>query len=228
MSKRKLARFAENQTFPNLFELSYHELTNHGFHLKGHWNRNYFGREAPLVLELGCGKGEYTVGLAERNPENNYIGIDIKGARMWRGLKTSNEKGFYHVAFVRTRIEMIGYLFGEDEVDEIWITFPDPQPKAYKARKRLTAPVFLDRYARFLKEQHLIHLKTDNRSLFDYTIETLNSGNHRILYQTTDLYGEVPDDPASAIQTFYEKIWLAEHKKICYLRFCLRPCDLNP
>jgi tRNA (guanine-N7-)-methyltransferase len=221
VSKQKLSRFAENQTFTNLFQLSFNELTQKGFPLKGNWNKDFFMKDAPIVLELGCGKGEYTVGLALLNPEKHFIGMDIKGARMWRGLKTASEQNFQNVAFIRSRIEFIEHIFGEKEVDEIWITFPDPQPKHYKARKRLTSPMFLDRYRNILNDQHVIHLKTDDRPLFEYTLKTLAMEHHHVLYQTSDLYGEGLSEPASFIQTFYEKIWLAGNKKICYLRFCL-------
>ena len=192
-----------------------------GFPLKGKWNTDFFRNDAPIVVELGCGKGEYTVGLAEQMPEKNYIGIDIKGARMWRGLKTAHEAGFRHVAFIRSHIEQIGHLFGPGEIDELWITFPDPQPKPSKARKRLTSPPFLQRYHHVLKEDHLIHLKTDDTGLFEYTLEVIAAGNHQLLYHTFDLYKAGLKEAAAEIQTFYEKIWLEKGKPICYIRFRL-------
>ncbi len=192
-----------------------------GFPLRGKWNSDFFCNHQPIVTELGCGKGEYTIGLAETIPVKNYIGIDIKGARMWRGLKTAHEAGFRHVAFIRSHIELIEYFFGPCEIDEIWITFPDPQPKASKARKRLTSPLFLERYRHVLKEEHIIHLKTDDKGLFEYTMEVIATGNHQLLYHTTDLYQAGLKDAAAEIQTYYEKIWLEQGKPISYLRFRL-------
>ncbi len=221
MAKKKLARFSENVTFPNLFQPPYSQLVTEGFDLKGRWNADFFFNEAPIILELGCGKGEYTISLAGRMPEKNYIGMDIKGARLWRGLKTSQEKGYRHVAFVRSHIEHIEYFFGPEEIDEIWITFPDPLPKKCKARQRLTSPQFLTRYSHILKNEHVIHLKTDDLALFDYTLDTIARGNHSLLFHTCDLYHAGLEEPAADIQTFYEKIWLELGKPICYLRFRL-------
>ena len=221
MAKKKRTRFSENDTFPNLFQLNYHQVLTEGFGLKGKWNRDFFGNDAPIIVELGCGKGEYTIGLAERMPENNYIGIDIKGARMWRGLKTAHEEGFRHVAFIRSHIELIEHFFGPGETAELWITFPDPHPKASKARKRLTSPLFLERYRHILKDEHVIHLKTDDADLFEYTLSIIARGNHQLLYHTFDLYREGKDEVVAGIQTFYEKIWLEQGKCICYLRFRL-------
>ena len=164
MGKHKLARFVENLTFPNLFQVSYEQLEQSGFEWRGRWNE-FFGNPGPIVLELGCGKGEYTIALARANAGHNHIGIDIKGARLWRGAKTSNEEQMTNVAFLRTRIEMIQQFFGPQEVSEIWITFPDPQPK--KPMKRLTSPRFLDLYRPQLYPDAPIHLKTDSRELYD-------------------------------------------------------------
>jgi tRNA (guanine-N7-)-methyltransferase len=221
VAKKKRIRFSENDTFPNLFQPSYRQVMKEGFPLKGKWNADFFRNNAPIVVELGCGKGEYTVGLAEQMPEKNYIGIDIKGARMWKGLKTAHEAGFRHVAFIRSHIEQIEHFFGPGEIDEIWITFPDPQPKASKARKRLTSPLFLQRYRTVLKDEHLIHLKTDDTGLFEYTLEVIATENHQLLYHTRDLYGAGLKEAAAEIQTYYEKIWLEQGKSICYLRFKL-------
>lgn len=221
MAKKKRIRFSENETFPNLFQLPHHQIITGGFQLKGNWNREFFRNEFPIVLELGCGKGEYTTGLARRIPDKNFIGMDIKGARMWRGLKTAHEEGYQNVAFIRTRIELIGHFFGKEEVDEIWITFPDPHPKSFKAKKRLTSPFFLERYRNILKKDHVIHLKTDNPSLFSYTLEVIEQGCHELLYRNPDIYQEGLIDYVTEIQTFYEKMWLEEGKKIGYLRFRL-------
>lgn len=222
MAKKKRERFIENDTFPNLFQPTYEHLITEGFGLKGRWNLDFFRNEAPIMLELGCGKGEYTTGLASRTPEKNFIGMDLKGARLWRGLKTAQEKGFPNVAFIRCAVEHIGYFFGPQEVDELWITFPDPKPKNSKARQRLTSPRFLESYAPILKPGHVIHLKTDDPGLFEYTRDTITRENHSLLYHTCDLYKENLKEPADEIQTFYEKMWLEQGKPIFYLRFRLR------
>ncbi|MBP6978846.1 MAG: tRNA (guanosine(46)-N7)-methyltransferase TrmB [Bacteroidales bacterium] len=221
MAKKKLVRFSENNTFPNLFQPTYQQLITGGFGLQGRWNHDFFGNDAPIVLELGCGKGEYTIGLASRMPEKNFIGMDIKGARMWKGLKTARENEYRNVAFIRSYIEHIGYFFGQGEIEEIWITFPDPMPKKSKARQRLTSPLFLEKYHGILKEENVIHLKTDDTALFEYTLNIITHGAHLLLYHTYDLYNTTLKEPASEIQTFYEKIWLEEGKPICYLRFRL-------
>ena len=168
MGKHKLARFAENLTFPNLFQVSFEQLQEQGFEWRGRW-AEYFGNDNPIVLELGCGKGEYTIALARENAARNHIGIDIKGARLWRGAKTAYEEQMKNVAFIRTRIEMINSFFADEEVSEIWITFPDPQPK--KPMKRLTSERFLEHYRPRLKTGSFIHLKTDSRELSDYTMD---------------------------------------------------------
>jgi tRNA (guanine-N7-)-methyltransferase len=173
----------------------------------------------PIIVELGCGKGEYTVGLAERHPEKNFIGIDIKGARLWRGCKSVDELGLKNAAFVRTRVDFLSNLFGPREISEIWITFPDPQPG--KERKRLTAPVFLNIYKMILVKDGIIHLKTDNQFFFDYTFQIINEWKHRLLYITHDLYHSGSDEDAVKIQTYYENIWLKEGKRIYYLKFSL-------
>lgn len=221
MTKRKLERFAENKTFSNFFEPSFHDILK-GFPLKGKWNRNFFQNNKPISLELGCGKGEYTVNLARNYPERNYIGIDIKGARMWRGGKSSNEENLENVAFLRTRIELIEHAFAPGEVNEIWITFPDPQHK--KPRKRLTSPTFLNRYKKILHEDHVIHLKTDSTLLYEYTLEVMNNLDIKPRTYSADLYQTNINTDVITIQTFYEKMWLQEGKKIKYIRFAL-PID---
>lgn len=219
--KNKLRRFAENRTFNNLFQYSYEEVIK-GFPYKGKW-KDFFGNSNRIVLELGCGKGEYTIGLARKYPGANFIGVDIKGARMWRGLKTAEGEGLKNVAFIRTRIDLIEYFFGENEVNEIWITFPDPQVKTSRERKRLTSPKFLNMYCSFLKPDGIIHLKTDGLLLYDYTREVIEQGGHELLYANEDIYNSDLKNEVTEIQTFYEKKWLSYHTKIKYLEFKLNP-----
>ncbi len=219
-NKNKLQRFAENKTFSNMFELSYHEVKN-GFPYKGKWRKDFFKNDHPLILELACGKGEYTVGLAERYPDKNFIGMDIKGARIWQGLVNAREKNLKNVAFVRTRIDQIGFYFDKEEIDEIWITFPDPQPRVRDEKRRLTSPQFLARYKPLLKKEHIIHLKTDNIIFYDYTLDVIKEGGHTLLYANEDIYHSELDNEVTQIQTFYEKMWLANGVKIKYLQFRL-------
>ncbi len=217
MAKHKLARFAENLTFPNLFQVSFEALETAPFEWRGRWNA-FFGNDNPIVLELGCGKGEYTIALARENSNRNYIGVDIKGARLWRGAKTSNEEQMKHVAFLRTRIEMINRFFGPEEVSEIWITFPDPQPK--KPMKRLTSERFLGYYRQLLKSGSFIHLKTDSRELYDYTMEeVIAPAGYEVEFHTPDLYHSGYGGMATAVQTFYESMFLKEGKPITYIKF---------
>ncbi len=218
--KNKLQKFAENLTFDNLFQTSYEEVKK-GFRLKGRWAPDFFKNDHPVILELGCGKGEYTVGLARNNPVVNYIGVDIKGARMWRGLKTAREENLTNVAFIRTRINLIEYYFGPDEVSEIWITFPDPHPRETKEKKRLTSPQFLERYRKFVKKTGVIHLKTDNIIFFDYTLDVIKEENLKLFYSSEDVYGEGLENEVTQIQTFYEKKWLEHGTKIKYIKFSL-------
>ena len=218
MGKNKLARFEENLTFPNLFQVSYEDLKNNKFELKGRWHEQFFGNDNPIVLELGCGKGEYTVALARKYPEKNFIGIDIKGARLWRGCKTSNEEGMKNVAFIRTRIQLIEQFFAAGEVSEIWVTFPDPQPK--KPNKRLTSERFLSYYKNILRPDSTIHLKTDSYELYDYTLnEVIPQGNYQVVFATDDLYGTPCDLEVCEVRTFYESMFLKEGKKITYIQF---------
>jgi tRNA (guanine-N7-)-methyltransferase len=218
VAKRKLERFAENATFPHLFQPTYEELQT-GYKQKGHWS-GFFGNNNPIILELGCGKGEYTTALAAQHPENNYIGIDIKGARLWRGAKTTVLNNYPNVAFLRMRIDMILCAFELQEISGIWITFPDPQP--HKARKRLTSPMFLERYKKLLKPDSIIHLKTDNTGFFDYTLSTIASEGHHLLMHTFDLYNSNLQEDVMLTRTHYEKIFLAQGVPIKYLRFKLQ------
>ncbi|MDY6395274.1 MAG: tRNA (guanosine(46)-N7)-methyltransferase TrmB [Bacteroidales bacterium] len=219
MGKNKLERFAENLTFDNLFQVGFEQLKNNDFFLKGKWREEYFKNDNPIVLELGCGKGEYTVGLGERYAERNFIGIDIKGARLWRGCKTAFENKMRNVAFLRCQIQMLEKLFDKDEVDEIWITFCDPQLK--NENRRLTCPRFLERYAKVIKPGGILHLKTDSTELYEYTSEMLKQENHHIIFESNDLYGTDFEDDVKEIQTFYEKMYLKEGKKIKYIKFKL-------
>jgi tRNA (guanine-N7-)-methyltransferase len=220
MAKDKLRRFAENLTFPHLFQLNHQQLMD-GFEYKGKWNE-FFKNDNPIVLELGCGKGEYTLFLAERRPDRNYIGIDIKGARMWKGLKKSHQLQMPNVAFVRTHIQVIGHYFAPGEVSEIWITFPDPQPRQAREKKRLTHPRFLEIYKEVLVSKGLIHLKTDNAGLFDYTLEVVREHGHDLHAETHDLYHTGGFEEAGAIQTFYESMFLEQGIPICYMEFSLK------
>lgn len=219
MGKDKLRRFAENETFPNMFQAQYIDLEReNGFSLKGEWRRDFFKNNNPIVLELGCGKGEYTVGLGRKYKDKNFIGVDIKGARMWRGCKTSIEENLNNIAFLRTHVQIIDKYFSEGEVDEIWITFCDPQLK--KPNKRLTSPRFLDIYSRILKPGGIIHLKTDSQELYDYTLEeVLIPNNYKIHYNTNDLYSTDDIHEVKEIKTYYENIYLKENKPITYLEF---------
>ncbi|MDT8393843.1 MAG: tRNA (guanosine(46)-N7)-methyltransferase TrmB [Bacteroidales bacterium] len=221
MSKNKISRFEENLTFSHLFQRSFEELRN-GFHLKGKWKSDFFNNQNPIILELGCGKGEYTVELARRFPEKNFIGVDIKGARMWVGCKKVHELGLKNVAFIRTRIELIENFFDHDEVSEIWLTFSDPQPRKSRAKKRLSSPQFLKRYSHFLHHDNLIHLKTDNRQLFDYTLEVIAEGGHEKGFVSYDVYHLGAPPEVMEIQTFYEQMWREEGRTIHYLNFRMK------
>ncbi len=220
-SKKKLRRFRENEGFKNVIQPARSEVLSGNFGIKGRWNEQ-FGNENPIVLELGCGKGEYTVGLARRHPDRNYIGIDIKGARLWRGAKTSLEEGLPNVMFLRTQIELIDLLFADNEISEIWITFPDPQIKFKRTKHRLTNPDFLKKYQRILQDKGELHLKTDSEFLHGYTIGLLQGLGHEILYANHHVYrneGSPPD--VLDIKTHYEQQFLELGKPITYLRFRL-------
>ncbi len=217
--KRKLARFAENDTFPHLFQPKMFPPVDH--ELKGKWLNDFFKNRNPIVLELGCGRGEYTVNLAEKFPEKNFVGVDWKGARLWRGAKTVQENKMQNVAFLRIMIQNILNFFSKDEVSEIWITFPDPQPQKTRERKRLTALRFLNQYKQILVEGGIIHLKTDNKFFYDYTLGVVTENNLKNLYATDDLYHSDAEDEILGIKTTYEKMFLEKGSKICYLKFTL-------
>jgi len=218
-SKNKLKRFKENETFTNVFQPSREEVLNKTLGKEGQWAQ-FFGNNNPIVLELGCGKGEYTVGLAKRYPNKNFIGIDIKGARFWRGAKTALEETLPNVAFIRTQIELVEHLFFTHEVAEIWITFPDPQIKYKRTKHRLTNPVFLDRYKQILSPKGCVHLKTDSEYMHGYTLGLLQGMGLPIAYANHDVYkNEGSPEEVLGIQTFYENQYLAVGKPITYLRF---------
>ena len=219
-SKNKLKRFNENNTFHNVFQPKREELVDAVYPLKGQWNQQFFKNNNPLVLELGCGKGEYTVGLAERYPNKNFIGIDIKGARFWRGAKTAVENKMPNVAFIRAQIELIEQLFETNEVDEIWITFPDPQIKYKRTKHRMTNATFLKRYKNILNETGIVHLKTDSEFMHGYTLGLLHGQGHEVQYANHDVYRqEGSPEEVTAIQTFYENQYLEKQKAITYIRF---------
>ena len=222
MGKNKLARWAEMKSFNNVIEPFADEVLSKDHPVKGNWQKSIFKNTNPVILELGCGKGEYTVGLATRFPQNNYIGIDIKGARMWRGSKTAHENKIQNTAFLRTRIEFINSFFSTEEVEEIWITFPDPQPKRRNAGKRLTSPSFLNSYRMFLKNDGIIHLKTDNKELYNYTEEVVKHNDLEIVASTNDLYSGLLNNDILSIRTHYEQLFLNRGIKICYLSFRLK------
>lgn len=219
-SKNKLKRFKENQTFSNVIQPTREEVVSGDFSLKGKWNQEVFKNNNPVVLELGCGKGEYSVGLAQKYPHKNFIGIDIKGARFWRGAKTAVEENLTNVAFLRSQIELIEFLFAENEVDEIWITFPDPQIKYKRTKHRLTNSEFLQRYKKILKKDGIVHLKTDSEFMHGYTLGILHGQNHEVLYANHNVYrNEGAPEVVTSIQTFYEKQYLEEGKPITYIQF---------
>lgn len=222
-SKNKLKRFRENETFGNVLQPSREEAVQGNFHLKGKWGSDFFKNDNPIILELGCGKGEYSVGLAERYPENNFIGIDIKGARFWRGAKTAVENGLHNVGFLRTQIELIENFFAQGEVSEIWITFPDPQIKYKRTKHRLTNTEFLQRYKRILKPDGVVNLKTDSEFMHGYTLGLLHGEGHGVVYANHNVYkNEGSPEIVTAIQTFYEKQYLEQNKPITYIRFKIK------
>lgn len=216
MSKGKLQKFAEMETFPNVFQYPFAVLKEQGFPLKGRWHANYFRNDNPITLELGCGKGEYTVGLARQYPDRNFIGIDIKGARMYTGAKQAVDEGLTNVAFLRTHIEFVEHFFAADEVEQLWLTFSDPQMK--NPRKRLTSTYFLNRYRHFLVDGGLIHVKTDSLFLYTYTRLMAEHNHLPMPMLTDDLYAS--HLPVPPIQTYYEQQWLSRGITIKYL--CLQ------
>ena len=223
MGKGKLAKFAEMAQNPLVVECPMAAVMQDEFPLRGRWHEDFFHNDNPIVLELGCGRGEYTVGLGKQMPVKNFIGVDIKGARMWTGAKEALQSGMKNVGFLRTNIEFIQRFFAPDEVSEIWLTFSDPQMK--KVTKRLTSTYFLERYRQFLQEGGLVHLKTDSNFLFTYTEEMLNANGIEAVYKTRNLYclssGDEMGDRASSIQTYYESMWRARGIDIKYLCFHL-------
>lgn len=221
MGKNKLARWTELGSYDNVIQPLIGDVAGKDHPIKGRWNKDLFKNLNPIVLELGCGRGEYTIGLAKTFPSKNFIGIDIKGARMWRGAKTSNEQNLPNVAFLRTRIEFIKSFFESDEVDEIWITFPDPHPGLRNSNKRLTSPWYLNSYRTFLKDKGVVHLKTDNIELYDFTHKIVLHNNLEKITGTHDLYSENIIDNILSIKTHYEKIFLDAGLKINYLAFRL-------
>jgi tRNA (guanine-N7-)-methyltransferase len=244
VGKNKLAKWEELLTFTNVIQLPAGTFSGHGHYLKGKWGYEVFRNDNPLVLELGCGKGEYTTGLSGIFKNRNFIGVDIKGARLWRGARTSHEEKSKNVAFLRTRIEFIDSFFAEDEVDEIWITFPDPHSGKKNSNKRLTCPWFINKYRSFIKDRAIIHLKTDNDELYTYTLRVIKEFNFDVLLSTEDLYGSYPAEKDKfcklystasgtkvneeaaekiiSIQTHYEKLFRKEGLKIFYLAFRIR------
>lgn len=219
MGKNKLKKFAEMKEFRCALEYPREELLRKGFPYKGKWNSDFFKADRPIVVELGCGKGEYTVGLAKSDASRNYIGVDIKGARIWRGAKTVEEEQIPNAAFLRTEIENIKSFFEPGEVDELWITFPDPQMQ--KPRKRLTSTRFLELYRGLLRPDGIVNLKTDSPFLYEYTRRLVEKNALPVLANTDDLYGSGMADPVSSIKTFYEQQWLSRGKKIKLLSFRL-------
>lgn len=221
MGKGKLAKFADMAKYDNVFQYPYSVVENVPFEMRGHWNEQYFHNDNPIVLELGCGKGEYTVGLAKLFPNINFIGVDIKGARMWTGATQAINEGLKNVAFLRTNIEIIERFFCEDEVQEIWLTFSDPQMK--NPRKRLTSTYFMNRYRKFLKDGGLIHLKTDSNFLFTYTTYMVERNKLPLIVRTEDLYHtEGFDEQTNTIlniQTYYESMWIERGLNIKYMKF---------
>ena len=236
MGKGKLAKFADMETYENVFQYPFSVIDNVPFEMRGHWREQYFHNDHPIVLELGCGKGEYTVELAKLYPDVNFIGVDIKGARMWTGATQALKEGLKNVAFLRTNIEIIVRFFAEDEVQEIWLTFSDPQMK--NPRKRLTSTYFMERYRKFLVDGGIIHLKTDSNFLFTYTTYMVEHNALPVLFRTEDLYGDHqcsarPKDACYqrdarmfnaellSIQTYYESMWIARGLNIKYMKWQL-------
>ncbi|MBN4047294.1 tRNA (guanosine(46)-N7)-methyltransferase TrmB [bacterium AH-315-P13] len=222
-SKNKLKRFRENETFNNVFQPTREELVDKNYVLKGNWNTSFFKNNNPLILELGCGKGEYSVALAQKYPNKNFIGIDIKGARFWRGAKTAIDENIPNIAFIRTQIELIDCVFAKNEVDEIWITFPDPQIKYKRTKHRMTNSTFLQKYRKVLKKEGVVNLKTDSEFMHGYTLGLLHGEGHEVIYSNHDVYKqEGSPEEVTGIQTFYESQYLQQNKPITYIRFKIK------
>ncbi len=225
MARRKLMQFAENKLFPHLVEPEIGDILENKFQLKGNWKSQFFKNENNLVIELGCGKGEYCVGLGKIFPDKNFLGLDIKGNRLWRGAKDVEEQSLNNVGFLRSKVDYVEALFGENEVDELWLTFSDPQPK--KPERRLSSQKFLDRYKNFLKPGAIIHLKTDNRLLFNSTLEVIRDNGHKLIYHNFDIYNtwnEIPEDikPNLSLKTYFEEKFMQKNYRINYLQFSLK------
>lgn len=219
MGKNKLSKFADLATYEHVVQVTYRHVQENGFEYKGKWSETFFGNANPVILELGCGKGEYTVKLAKHYPEFNFIGLDIKGSRMWKGATQAKEQGLKNVGFLRTNIENIRMFFAENEVAEIWLTFPDPQMK--KTRKRLTATNFISNYRQIMIPNGIIHLKSDSNFMYRYTEAMVAENQFEVIRQTDDLYHSEILDEVLSIQTFYEKQWLDRGLAIKYLSFRL-------
>lgn len=223
MGKNKLHKFDEMEQFEHVIQAPYNKIEQTDFHFKGKWGKNFFKNDNPIILELGCGKGEYTVALAERNPNFNYIGVDIKGSRLYNGAKEASDKGLKNVGFLRTNIEIIAQFFGVEEIAEIWLTFPDPQMK--KTRKRLTSTIFLNKYKQFLKKDGIVHLKTDSNFQYFYTHAMVHLNKFEVLAETDNLYEWEHLTEILQVKTFYEKQWLSRGITIKYLAF--KPNDIE-
>jgi tRNA (guanine-N7-)-methyltransferase len=227
MGKKKLQHFAEMETFGCMFQPSKAEMVSGAHHMKGKWKSDYFKNDHPITLELGCGKGEYAIALARKYPERNFIGVDVKGARLWRGGRTAEDEKLANVAFIRTKIEFITTFFAPAEVAEIWLTFSDPQIGDHKGSKRLSGEAFLTRYREFLAPKHLIHVKTDSAFLRKCTAETIATGGHVLHALTADLYGSdfekfsEEEREILAVKTFYEEKYLMKGIMINYVKFSL-------
>ncbi len=222
-SKNKQKRFNENATFPHVFQPTREEIVSGAYKMKGNWNKTFFKNDNPLVLELGCGKGEYSVALGKKFPNKNFIGIDLKGARFFFGAKEVDTKKMENVAFLRAQIELIDQVFAENEVDEIWITFPDPQIKYKRTKHRMTNEAFLARYKTILKENGTVNLKTDSEFMHGYTLGLLHGSGHEVLYANHDIYRqEGAPEEVLQIQTYYESQYLAEDKAITFIKFKIK------
>lgn len=224
MGKGKLLKFKEMKGFSHVVEAPFKNLNNSDFYLKGKWSSGFFNNQSPIILELGCGKGEYTIELAKKFPDINYIGVDIKGARIWKGAKQAIEHNLKNVAFLRTNIEIIDLFFSPSEITEIWLTFPDPQMK--KRRKRLTATNFLEKYKKFISPNGIIHLKTDSNFIFQYTNALIKENKLKLLKKTENLYASNFLDDVLSIQTYYEKQWIYRGIPIKYLSFNISKNEL--
>jgi len=222
---KKISRWKEMETFQNVIEPKFYEVFEKDHTYKGKWQQEIFKNNNPIVLELGCGRGEYSVGLGKHYPNKNFIGLDIKGARIWKGAKQALDQNLTNIFFIRTHIDLITSFFAPNEVDEIWITFPDPQPQKTRTRKRLTSPMFIERYKKILKPNGIIHLKTDNEGFFRYTLEEIEQNNYNLIEHTFNLYNEElknldeKTQDILSIKTYYENLFSAKGHKIHYLKF---------